>query len=82
MPENDAALGLIGILLPVVIGASVLAVAGFRIWTYRRLNSIAKRGDTRYGETVTMYAQSAERHDKMIALLTEIRDRLPRPPAV
>ena len=69
-------------LLPLLVSLLIVGgMVGFRVWTYRRLRRLTERNDSRYQETVALYAQTAERHAQMIALLTQIRDRLPEPRA-
>jgi hypothetical protein len=78
MPEAASLFLSYDFLLPLLVSLLILGgVAAFRVWTYRRLRRLAERNDSRYHETVALYAQTAERHDQMIALLTQIRDRLP-----
>ena len=70
---------LISTLLPLlVIGGLVF----YRIRTYRRITALAARNEQRYERThelsAAQWQEAAARTERMIALLTEIRDQLAR----
>jgi len=75
---------LTGFLLPLVIIGAVLF---FRIRAYRRITALAARNEQRFDRssatTTAQWQEASERSERMIALLTEIRDQLARiaPPA-
>jgi hypothetical protein len=70
---------LIGSLLPLVILAGLLY---FRLRAHRRLNALAARNEERFDQTkqqtAVQWQEAAARTERMIALLTEIRDHLAR----
>ena len=70
---------LIGSLLPLAIIAGVLY---YRLRVHRRLNALAARNEERFDQTkrqtAALWQEAAARTERMIALLTEIRDHLAR----
>ena len=70
---------LIGSLLPLAIIAGVLF---YRLRVHRRLNALAARNEERFDQTkrqtAALWQEAAARTERMIALLTEIRDHLAR----
>jgi large-conductance mechanosensitive channel len=70
---------LIGMLLPFLIIGGVL---WFRLRAWRRVNALAARNEQRYDQTrdesAALWREAAARTERMIALLTEIRDLVAR----
>ena len=70
---------LIGSLLPLAIIAGVLY---HRLRVHRRLNALAARNEERFDQTkqqtAALWHEAAGRRERMIGLLTEIRDHLAR----
>jgi hypothetical protein len=70
---------LIGSLLPLVILAGVIY---YRLRVHRRLSAIAARNEEQFDRTrqqsAAQWPEAAARTERMIALLTEIRDHLAR----
>ena len=70
---------LIGLVLPLFIVGSLV---WYRLRTYRRITSLAARNERRYDETreesAVHWQEAGARTERMIALLTEIRDQLAR----
>ncbi len=64
---------LAGLLLPFVMVAVLLYI---RIRGSRRLAALTKRNDEMLRQNTARWEESAARSDRMIALLTEIRDHL------
>jgi large-conductance mechanosensitive channel len=66
---------LIGMLLPFLIIGGVL---WYRVRAWRRVNALAARNEQRYDqsgeESAALWQEAAARTERMIALLTEIRD--------
>ena len=66
---------LIGLLLPFLI---IGAVLWYRLRAWRRVTALAARNEQRYDqareESAALWQAAAARTDRMIALLTEIRD--------
>jgi hypothetical protein len=70
---------LIGMLLPFLIIGGVL---WYRLRAWRRVNALAARNEQRYDQTReeshALWQEAAARTERMIALLTEIRDLVAR----
>jgi hypothetical protein len=70
---------LIGTLLPLLI---VIGVIYYRSRAYRRLTALAARNEQRYDQTreqsAAQWQEAAARTERMIALLTDIRDHVAR----
>jgi hypothetical protein len=70
---------LIGMLLPFLIIGGVL---WYRLRAWRRVNALAARNEQRYDQTreesAALWQEAAARTERMIALLTEIRDLVAR----
>jgi hypothetical protein len=64
---------LVGSLLPVVMLAGLLI---YRIRMSRRLAALTRRNAEALDQTAARWQESAARTEKMIALLTEIRDHM------
>jgi hypothetical protein len=66
-------------LLPLVIVAGVIY---YRMRAWRRLTGLAARNEQRYDQTreqtAAQWREAAARTERMIALLTEIRDHVAR----
>jgi hypothetical protein len=70
---------LMGTLLPLIIVAGLL---WYRMRAWRRVNSLAARNEQHFAETreqsAALWHEAAARTERMIALLTEIRDHVAR----
>src|SRR5262245_36950994 len=70
---------LIGSLLPFLLVGGVI---WYRMRAWRRLTALATRNDQRYEQTreesAAQWQEAAARSERMIALLTEIRDQVTR----
>lgn len=65
---------IIGTFLPLLLLAGIVII---RVRTYRRIVALGQQSAETMRRTLELNAQLAARQEKMIALLTEIRDRLP-----
>ncbi|MBV9136216.1 MAG: hypothetical protein JO357_04075 [Hyphomicrobiales bacterium] len=76
---------LIGMLLPLLIIAGAL---WYRLRAWRRVNALAARNEQRFNESredsAAHWQEAAARSERMISLLTEIRDVVARiaPPGI